>query len=551
MKRAICLILCAVLLTTCGVLSASAGTARLGDVNGNGKLEAQDYAMIKRAVLKTYTLNDSQLLIADVNRDGKLDSGDYARVKRAVLRTYELNGTVDIPDPVSGWQDEEGNWRSTMDPKPYRRSVFRVLVRGEDYGLFRSEDICPAETGSLLGSAFGEAVLSRNGLVKQTYGIDVLCIESNQVQEDVQSYALAGMDEFDAVMDGLGTLLDAAPQGYYYDLRSIQGLDLDAPWYDPYANETFTFGNAQYFATGDVTVTNRTEAPAIVFSRSIVAENDFESPYELVKDHTWTLDAMAEVMRSVVEERDGNGFIDEQDVVGMLADPFSDPFRLWGGAGNRIVRNDGENGPRLDVKSEASVDTAYKIFGLIAENDGSIFITKPGETDAKSLFAKGHALFLPAALRETVEIRRLADEAGRDVGILPLPLRNMDQESYLGVCVANAAGIAIPISSRAPEFCASMIDICSAGAKNVMTPALRDALLAGSRNYEDELMLDVLFDSVRYDLGACMDFGGLKFGFAGLAKAGSTNYTAFVDSKLTSAEVQLLNLLERYRELAG
>ena len=63
-----------------------------GDVNGNGKIDSKDYAMTKRAFLKTYTLTDEQLLRADVNNNGKVDSKDYAMIKRHFLKTYVIPG---------------------------------------------------------------------------------------------------------------------------------------------------------------------------------------------------------------------------------------------------------------------------------------------------------------------------------------------------------------------------------------------------------------------------------------------------------------------------
>ncbi len=63
-----------------------------GDVNGNGKIDAADYAMCKRAYLKTFTLSEEQLLRADINKNGKVDASEYAMIKRHVLKTYVIPG---------------------------------------------------------------------------------------------------------------------------------------------------------------------------------------------------------------------------------------------------------------------------------------------------------------------------------------------------------------------------------------------------------------------------------------------------------------------------
>jgi hypothetical protein len=62
-------------------------------VNGNGKIDAADYAMAKRAFLKTYTLSEEQTGRADINKNGKVDASEYAMIKRHVLGTYTIPGT--------------------------------------------------------------------------------------------------------------------------------------------------------------------------------------------------------------------------------------------------------------------------------------------------------------------------------------------------------------------------------------------------------------------------------------------------------------------------
>ncbi|MBQ3229660.1 MAG: leucine-rich repeat protein [Clostridia bacterium] len=61
-----------------------------GDVNGNGVVDAKDYALAKRHCLKTYTLSDEMLMRADINGNGTLEASEYALIKRHVLGTYVI-----------------------------------------------------------------------------------------------------------------------------------------------------------------------------------------------------------------------------------------------------------------------------------------------------------------------------------------------------------------------------------------------------------------------------------------------------------------------------
>lgn len=62
-----------------------------GDLNGNGVLDPNDIAMMKRAILGKYCLSQRQLELADVNGDGELTYIDYAIAKRAYLSGKDLN----------------------------------------------------------------------------------------------------------------------------------------------------------------------------------------------------------------------------------------------------------------------------------------------------------------------------------------------------------------------------------------------------------------------------------------------------------------------------
>ena len=62
----------------------------LGDINGNGQIEATDYLLLKRYCLGTFRLADWQKAVADINGDGSINALDYMLLKRHVLGTYKI-----------------------------------------------------------------------------------------------------------------------------------------------------------------------------------------------------------------------------------------------------------------------------------------------------------------------------------------------------------------------------------------------------------------------------------------------------------------------------
>ena len=65
----------------------------LADVNGDGRISAADYLMIKRHFLGTYVLSGEYFHAADIDEDGSVRALDYLAVKRHLLGTYPIGST--------------------------------------------------------------------------------------------------------------------------------------------------------------------------------------------------------------------------------------------------------------------------------------------------------------------------------------------------------------------------------------------------------------------------------------------------------------------------
>lgn len=61
-----------------------------GDINGNGRIDANDYALVKRHWLGSYTIRGGAFDAADINGNGRIDVFDYYLIKRHVLGTYVI-----------------------------------------------------------------------------------------------------------------------------------------------------------------------------------------------------------------------------------------------------------------------------------------------------------------------------------------------------------------------------------------------------------------------------------------------------------------------------
>ena len=85
----VALLLSTVALPVAAERSIFGSLSGLGDLDENGKVNGADYALLKRHILKTYTLSERLICSADINLDGKVSSADYAMLKRMVMKTYQ------------------------------------------------------------------------------------------------------------------------------------------------------------------------------------------------------------------------------------------------------------------------------------------------------------------------------------------------------------------------------------------------------------------------------------------------------------------------------
>ena len=96
MKKNLCALLTAVLVIAlvCAVFPApSFALRKLGDVDGNGKIEAADARLALRASVKLETLTAEQTLAANVDGDAFVTSADARLILRAAVKLETLPDT--------------------------------------------------------------------------------------------------------------------------------------------------------------------------------------------------------------------------------------------------------------------------------------------------------------------------------------------------------------------------------------------------------------------------------------------------------------------------
>jgi len=81
------------------VVQNSVTVVIFGDLNGDGKVSAVDYIMIKKGVLEPDLLSEASFRAGDISGDGILKAVDYMRVKRHIQGKLDINDCSNVPEP--------------------------------------------------------------------------------------------------------------------------------------------------------------------------------------------------------------------------------------------------------------------------------------------------------------------------------------------------------------------------------------------------------------------------------------------------------------------
>lgn len=127
-----------------------------GDVNGDGKLNVQDYIMIRKYIMRTGSLTSNQIRIADINGDNEVNVMDYILVRKEILYG---NSTVNVTKVTLNKQSVSLNVseieKLVATVSPSNATNKSVLWTSNDNSIVSVD-----QNGKLVGKRVGEAIIT-------------------------------------------------------------------------------------------------------------------------------------------------------------------------------------------------------------------------------------------------------------------------------------------------------------------------------------------------------------------------------------------------------
>lgn len=371
---------------------------------------------------------------------------------------------------------------------------FRILIRPGK----TSDQYLEEKTGDVVD----DAVYTRNKLVESMYNITISATESSDSgsETDALNSILAGDDAYDAIFPHSRAAFSYATQGAVENFNDIKSIHLDKLWWSKDIVDSANINGYLYVLDGDISLHRLSYAMCMYFNKRIFDELGLSYPYDMVKNGTWTFDEFQKLVKKGAKDLNGDGVITpEDDQLGFYTQEWQSPISILYTGGQRIYSKDDEGIPVLTLNTSKTVDIFDKYFDLM-DTDATFlhFTNKPTNYNGTDVFTTGRAMFADGGLGNAKSFRNMDD----NFGILPLP-KFTEDDNYATVVNGHAHLLVMPITTSDPERTGSIIEaLCAIGSRDVV-PAFYNVSLKTkySRDTESEEMIDIIRDSIIYDIG--------------------------------------------------
>lgn len=284
-----------------------------------------------------------------------------------------------------------------------------------------------------------------------------------------------------------------ATQNLYADLNGMDYLDLSKPWWPSKLLSSAAIGNRLYFVSGDITPTmirnvHCTYANINYYEQYQLADLvGGRTIYEVVRDYDWTLETFKLLALDKVAD-DGGEMYGLSFTNNVQADAF------FFGGGFKLLEN---NNGILKVSSELSKQPISDWFDQVQD------LFSGGRYDviikSDAIFLNNQSIFHSGALSASQNFA----QQGVKFTVLPMPMRNSEQEQYY-TCASFWVGMySIPVDAKNASESAMILEALASEGYRTITDEIYYTLFQirynSTDNRDSAEMFDIVSDSIVFD----------------------------------------------------
>ncbi len=344
-----------------------------------------------------------------------------------------------------------------------------------------------------------EAIYRRNRQIEDRYHCTIRVYGVTAPHTTLNTSVASEEDAFDVAMvyeEFIAQVLENV-----ISWSKLPYVDLEADWWNKNANKVFNIHGVQFAAAGDFSLSQYNKIYAFVYNKNLY--NDVETGYDLyeqVRGHTWTIDRMYEIARPFNQNLDGDpNTLSAEDGHGIVATSKVLFSLLLTGAGARIIANDEFNEPYFTLSTKEYTDILDKIISINQNNGYYRNVPEANGALRWNEYASGDTLFY-AAILGAVDVTRYYDFS---TGYMPAPLLNDEQKEYHSISIgSNVAVLPRTLRENRRTNVGILLEALSYLSRSTVVSEYRDVyLMTKLANEDDAEMIQLMFDTVDYDLG--------------------------------------------------
>lgn len=440
-------------------------------------------------------------------------------------------------------------YKANVKIEDFNGYEFRVLTWGTWNSQWQCKDIY---SDGLSSDPISSAVFIRNKNIEERFNITI--VEDGSFQDPysaAEKSARSDMDEYAMFALMMRQVSDLYTKGLVCDLKEFSDMELNQCWYDQNYNKDMSIAGHLYSTTGDLLTLDNDGTWAVLFNKVIAENEGLDDHYALVENKKWTFEYMYKASRQATHDLDGAGVMTPDDMWGMSGEVGNTLYFVLA-SGVKTVEKDENDLPVVAFENEKFYDVLNAAIRLNTDTNYVMLASEmtkynsDGFSVIDDTFMGGKNLYTVAGLNRVTMYRGME----QDFGILPMPMYSEDQDGYYcPVSGTRFCTISIPITCTNTHRTGVLIEALSAESKTYLTPAYYDQTLKGklSRDEESSRMLDLIFASRVFDLGAMYNWGGISDKIAGFRSAsGAVGASKFKQVKTIMGR-SIASIVDKYK----
>jgi len=459
---------------------------------------------------------------------------------------------TDSTGRVIGGTDASGDRVHYVPKMDFEGETFNSLnyqVNTAAYYYFTDEETS--------GDPVKEALWQREEMIEEHLNCDLTYTVGGNpeyVHAVLYDQILSDLDDFQQVLTHpIYGVKELVLEGYAYDFAALPHVDLTSEWWDLEDMDALRLGDSYSYGRSDFMIS----APhAFVFNKTLIDDLNLESPYDLVKGGTWTIDKMMEMSYAAIRDVNNDGRMSGiDDYFGLSLSEISKFNSFLVACDQPISVRDEAGILHLALNTEKTVKIVEK-FADMRMTRGAIYVGADKMLEFgvnhEQLFGEGRSLFVMHDL-SILEKFRYYDV---NYGIVPYPKYDEMQKEYRSMDWGPMW--MVPMLIRNPELVGAVVELYSFYSADTIVPAYYDKVLEGklAQDMESRRMLEIIFESVSFEpvnnyLGFSGSAGDLVFVIGGLSiNMGSKNFASFYAAReeYAQAEITSLQYTVRFKE---